>query len=83
MFGLNDLSAVGYTAGWYLTNFNIVLLIVAIIFSVPILKNLYKKYVKETVGSMAVENVILIILMGICIMGVVSSSYNSFIYFQF
>lgn len=83
MFGLNDLSAVGYTAGWYLTKFNIVLLIVAIIFSVPILKNLYKKYVKETVGSIAVENVILIILMGICIMGVVSSSYNSFIYFQF
>lgn len=65
------------------TKFNIVLLIVAIIFSVPILKNLYKKYVKEAVGSIAVENVILIILMGICIMGVVSSSYNSFIYFQF
>lgn len=83
MFGLNDLSAVGYTADWYLTKFNIVLLIVAIIFSVPILKNLYKKYVKETDASIAVENVVLIILMGICIMGVVSSSYNSFIYFQF
>ena len=83
MFGLNDMSSVGYTVSWYLTKFNIILLIVAIIFSVPILKNLYKKYVKEIAGSIAVENVILIILMGICIMGVVSSSYNSFIYFQF
>ena len=83
MFGLNSINSVGYTVGWYLSKFNIVLLIVAIMFCVPFIKNTYKRYVKENIWTISVENIVLLVLLGTCIMGVVSSSYNSFIYFQF
>lgn len=83
MFGLNNTNAVGYTIGWYLSKFNIVLLIIAIVFCLPFVKNMYNRYVKENVWIVSIENIMLLALLGVCIMGVVSSSYNSFIYFQF
>lgn len=83
MFGLNSVNSVGYTVGWYLSKFNIALLILAIIFCVPFIKNMYKRYVKENIWTISIENIVLLVLLGVCIMGVVSSSYNSFIYFQF
>lgn len=83
MFGLNDITGIGYTSEWFLFEFNIILLLVAIVFCVPAIKKIYIKNINKNNVVISLENVALLFLLGICVIGIVSSSYNSFIYFQF
>lgn len=83
MLGLNSIDHIGFASSWYLTKFNLVLLIMAIVTCVPFLKDVYNKRIKDNTCKLVIENVVLIILFILCIIGVVSSSYSSFIYFQF
>lgn len=83
MFGFGNANMVSYSASWFLDNFTIMLFITALIFSVPYLKNKYQKMFVNNYLRYIVEKLVLIALFIICFMTVISSSYSSFIYFQF
>lgn len=74
----------GFEISRYLDTFNISLLVISIIFSFPFIKDIYFKYIKkDTDLCVALENIFIIALLIVCIVGAVSNTYTSFIYFQF
>lgn len=75
----------GFNITWFLTKYNILLLIISAISITPLWKHLYNKVSKKISANymLMLENIVCLILMFTSLMAVVSSNYNSFIYFQF
>ena len=63
---------------YYIKNYGITF-IVAIIFSTPLIKNLYNKFIKSDI----LNTIILITIFLICVAYLVDSTYNPFLYFRF
>lgn len=89
MFGLNDNRVWDTDASFYLSEYGIILLL-AILFSMPIvtyLKEKIKTYTKSKtivfIGREIIVPVAFTILFFIAIVSVVSSTFNPFIYFRF
>ena len=85
MFGVVAVKNVGFTAFWYLTPKIITLIVISLIASIPLkdlLKNIYKT-VEGTYLEFIGKNLYLIFIFVISIMCVMTSTYNSFIYFKF
>lgn len=85
MFGVVAVKNVGFTAFWYLTPKIIALIVISLIASIPLkdlLKNVYKT-VEGTYLEFVGKNLYLIFIFVISIMCVMTSTYNSFIYFKF
>ncbi|MDO4463136.1 MAG: MBOAT family O-acyltransferase [Bacillota bacterium] len=85
MFGLVNLYQPGYTYKWYLTNYNIFILIISFVAMLPLGKKLFyalkakiTNYVFEVICDVST-----FILLAVSLMYVVTSTYNPFIYFQF
>lgn len=84
MFGLCG-NSIADGKAWYILADNKVILLLAIVFSTPILRKIEgrissapAKVIFETVKSLG-----LLVILAICISSIVSSSYNPFIYFNF
>lgn len=69
----------GVGSQYYLINYCIVL-ILAILFSTPIINNLYKKYILKNI---ILDNLILMIIFIASVAYLVDSTYNPFLYFRF
>ncbi len=85
MFGIIASEKVGFTIMWYLTGRIIFALSIGIIASIPLV-DLFRKKVKVLEGTyleLAIENTWLVVLLGISIILVMTSTYNPFIYFRF
>lgn len=85
MFGLSD-SAAGFTVWYFLDPMIITIILIACIASLPItkyIKNNIGKYEEHNVFSLIIQNVYIVILFIMCIMFLVTSTYNPFIYFRF
>lgn len=85
MFGIVTSEKVGFTIMWYLTRRVILVLIIGFIASIPLV-DLFIKKIKVLEGTylkLAIENICLIILLGISIILIMTSTYNPFIYFRF
>lgn len=70
---------------WYILADNKVVLLLAILFSTPLIKKIWEK-IKSESGKVLFEagkSVILLMILFVCICSIVSSSYNPFIYFNF
>lgn len=63
---------------YYIKNYGITF-IVAIIFSTPLIKNLYNKFIKSDI----LNTIIIITIFLICVAYLVDSTYNPFLYFRF
>jgi alginate O-acetyltransferase complex protein AlgI len=84
MFGLANPENVGFTIWYYLSPKIIILLCLALVASTPALKtahNFLQRY--NTVIMKSVEMIIILALFFVCMVFVISSSYNPFIYFRF
>ena len=84
MFGLGSLNVTGYSLMYYLDKFNVLIIVIAILFSAPFISKFYKKTIHSNSNiCLLIENIGLLCLFALCIIGIVSSSYSSFIYFNF
>ena len=85
MFGISCSQKPGYNVGWYLDNYTISILIIALILSsnIPtiIVKKINAKFNNKILYVL--KNIFLILIFIITILRIVSNSYNPFIYFQF
>ena len=75
------------TVDWYINNKRMFILILAIIFSIPVINNKYIKKInntfnKSTVGII-ISNTIIMLLFILTMSMILISGYNPFIYFQF
>jgi len=90
MFGLRENAFVSYKIGWYLNRRTAVMLVLALLCCVPWKEWLVKRFPRldaEQVLSqdrvVLVKRVLLLLLYGICLLFIVNSNYNPFIYFRF
>lgn len=85
MLGLVGTKNVGFTVFWYLSPKVIIIILLAIVASVP-LKIMFSKILKPLDGTylkIIVKDIYLVIIFLISIMCVMTTTYNSFIYFKF
>lgn len=85
MFGLIRCQNVGFRIGWYLDRYTVFLLVLGAVACTPALRRLWEKlagHMSEGVRT-AAANGITLLLFGICVLYVMTSTYNPFIYFQF
>ncbi len=83
MFGLNGLNFMNFETLYYLKNY-IVMIIIGIICSTPLIKNLLGKLDKsKSVILSILEATIYVALLIICSASLISNSFNPFIYFRF
>ena len=83
MFGLGGISFVNQETLFYIKNYLIVI-IIAIIFSIPIFKNKMELiYKKNKVLYEVIEIVLIILLLIVDTSYIVNESYNPFLYFRF
>lgn len=82
MFGITNNEIVTFRISYYLNFRTVIWLIFAIIFSSPVLTNILKKYNSNKYFEI-VKTIALSILLVICIIFIVNSTYSPFIYFQF
>ena len=82
LFGFNEIYKPELTASFYLDGRILFTFIIAIIFSTPIFSILNKKWESSTVYYF-IKVIWLCILFIFCIIYLVNSTYNPFIYFQF
>ena len=85
MFGLIPDIKPGFEVGWYLDQYTVFVLFVAILWSTPLfakMKTFIMERVNQEIGYIA-ENVGLLLMFGYSVIRVVASTYNPFIYFQF
>ena len=62
---------------------NALLLIFSIIGATPLLRNMYRKYIKETKISIIIEPLLIAILIIISTAYLIDGSFNPFLYFRF
>ena len=85
LFGIIPLRNVGYSLPYYLNRYNIFIIVTGLIAMLPFGRHCYFK-LKEKLPEtcfLIMENAATLILFGISILYVVTSTYNPFIYFQF
>lgn len=85
MFGTVQPANVGYTLFWYLTPKLAFILAVAVLASLPwkrFFPKLVSKYA-ETPALTIVKDIVIVFLLAVSVMLVMTSTYNSFIYFKF
>ncbi len=85
LFGLWNTDFPPITLRWYLDKWTLVILVLAIIMSTRLLKNIYE-FVKRRVCEQVLVPLKYIILLGafmLCVLQIASNSYSAFIYFQF
>ena len=85
MFGLVATKNVGFTVFWYLSPKIITIMVLGMVASIPLKKWFGKilKYLDGTYLKVIITDIYLIIIFLISIMGVMTSTYNPFIYFRF
>ena len=83
MFGAIEPINVGFTVWYYLSTRAMIVIIIAIFASTPLIKTQIFKHIQESACWKYVSIVLALALFFICIVFVVSSSYNPFIYFRF
>lgn len=87
MFGVHKADFIAYDIRYYLSNQNICYLLIAIAACFPIGK--FAKSIpfvckwKESVPAVAAKRVCLLLLLALCFVFIINSSYNPFIYFRF
>lgn len=62
---------------------NIFLIIISIIGATPLLRNLYRKYIKETKAAIIIEPLLIMILLIMSTAYLIDGSFNPFLYFRF
>ena len=83
MFSVVEPSNVGFTIGYYLTTRVIIILAIAIVASTPVIKTKVFIRLQKRESWKFISALLVLILLAICVVFVVSSSYNPFIYFRF
>ena len=92
MFGLNNNGYVEFDLRYYLDNKMIFILIIAILVSIPWAEVLPRRIAGRIAGFVqagenttagVIRRVLLIVLLVVCFMFIVNSTYNPFIYFRF
>lgn len=85
MFGLLTLGKIRFTYEWYLNNYSLFLFFTSIIAALPVGKTIWKKIEKKL--PELVQKILCYmgtgVLLLICMIYVMTSTYNPFIYFQF
>lgn len=85
MFGIGNTDQPGFTAGWYLDGFTILVFAAAILAASSLPERagrLLKKKLPETL-LLVVKDAALLLLFAFSIMRIISGNYNPFIYFRF
>lgn len=85
LFGMIELRNVGYSLSWYIGKYELFILAVCAAASFPVGRKIYfwlQKRLSETLFTAAI-NLGALLLLGVSILYVVTSTYNPFIYFQF
>lgn len=82
MFGITHNEIITFEISYYLNFRTVIWLIFAIILSTPVLTNIFKKYNSSKYFEI-IKTIALSILLVICIIFIVNSTYSPFIYFQF
>lgn len=84
MFGVNNETAY-MLPGYYLTNWTITILILAIILATPIPKKIVSAVAEKLPTPLVsiCRDVVLLMVLLICVLQVASNTYSAFIYFQF
>ncbi|MFW2489239.1 MBOAT family O-acyltransferase [Clostridium chromiireducens] len=85
MFGIISTKSVGFTVFWYLSSKIIMLMLLAVISSIP-LKIIFRRIIEpldNTYFKVIGGDIYLIAIFFISIMYVMTSTYNAFIYFKF
>ncbi len=82
MFGFVNNTIVTFSISYFLNFKMIIWLIAAIILSTPLIPNIFKKYNSNKYFEI-IKTIFLAILLIICILFIVNSTYSPFIYFQF
>lgn len=82
MFGFVNNSIITFSIDYFLNFKMIVWLITAILLSAPLIPNIFKKYNSNKFFEI-IKTLFLGILLIICILFIVNSTYSPFIYFQF
>lgn len=85
MFGLIRLENVGFTLSWYLHKYEIFIILVAIVASMPWGKMLAEKVegkLKPVIYTV-IANVMSLMLFGLALVYLITGTYNPFLYFRF
>lgn len=82
MFGLNTTSTVYYKTGYYVNSYRIFIIIFAITASLGLFKWMYEK-IEKCKNYLVIRNTITLALLLVCIIYVMTATYNPFIYFRF
>ena len=85
MFGMLPLEKVRYTYEWYLNRYSLFLFLIAVVAALPVGKIIWKKM--KTILPEVLQKILCYggtgLLLVICMIYVMTSTYNPFIYFQF
>lgn len=85
MFLNNKYNNPGFSITWFLTRYNVFILLISIIGVTPFFKRTYEK-LKSSINAnvlLITENIVFLLLLILSIMTIITSNFNSFIYFQF
>ncbi|WP_195263752.1 MBOAT family protein [Clostridium sp. 1001275B_160808_H3] len=82
MFGLSNFSDITFEYTYFISRKLIVLIIIGIIASTPILKDIFNRY-RDVKAFELIKTILITLLFIISIIFMVNSTYSPFIYFQF
>ena len=85
MFLNNQYNNPGFSITWFLTRYNVFILLISVIGVTPIFKRAYEK-LKSSINDdvlLITENIVFLLLLILSVMTIIISNFNSFIYFQF
>lgn len=82
MFGLVNFSNITFEFTYFISRKFILLIIIGIIASTPIPKNIFNRY-KGIKAFELIKTILIILLFIVSIIFMVNSTYSPFIYFQF
>lgn len=85
MFGFTNTGNPGFSALFYINKYTVFILILGVILSTPMLSKVWTcvKAKVNTILSVAVRNIGLLVMLVYSIVRIVSNTYNPFIYFRF
>lgn len=87
MFGIKSAEFPGYTIDWYLSKWNLLILVLGLFFASSVPKKLFclmtSRIDSEQMWCSCVKYIGLVLLMYFCMIRITSGTYNPFIYFQF
>ena len=85
LFGMYNIKQTAYTIGFFMDKWTVLIMILALVMSTPVLKNMslfVEKKIREAI-YIPMKYLILLGILLLCIMQVASNTYSAFIYFQF